>query len=80
MIIELPDEFFDELVKRVADELANRSKPAVYTVQELADLAKCCDETVRRNVQAGVLTKIPGAGPIRIPGEVGREWLAGRGG
>ena len=78
--IPLSEEVMDALADKVADRLESRSTPAVYTVQELSKLAKCCTETIRRNVRAGILEKVPGAGPIRIVGESAREWLNGKGG
>lgn len=80
LAIPLSEELMDALADKVADRLQARSAPAVYTIKELAGLAKCCPETIRRNIKAGVLHKVSGAGPVRITGESAREWLNGKGG
>ena len=39
----------------------------VYTSQEVADLLRVCEMTIRRYVKEGIIKKLPIGGAIRIP-------------
>jgi len=54
---------------------ALRYKGLVFTVKEMAKLACCDEETIRRKTKDGTLRKVPGIRHIRVHFDVFFAWL-----
>jgi excisionase family DNA binding protein len=67
-----------EAIKGAACELASRSGPRAYSVDEVADRLGVSHSTVRRLIDDGQLRKVPNLSPTRVSATALAEYLDGK--